>query len=32
VGGTIDGPRLGFEIRYQTQPQDPNRWLKVKYR
>jgi septal ring factor EnvC (AmiA/AmiB activator) len=32
VGGTIDGPRLGFEIRYLTQPQDPNRWLKVRYR
>lgn len=32
VGATIDGPRLGFEIRYLTQPQDPNRWLKVRYR
>ena len=32
VGGTIDGPRLGFEIRHLTQPQDPNKWLKVHYR
>ena len=32
VGETLDGPRLGFEIRQQTQAQDPNRWLKVKYR
>lgn len=32
VGVTADGPRLGFEVRYQTQPQDPNKWLKVRYR
>jgi septal ring factor EnvC (AmiA/AmiB activator) len=32
VGTTVDGPRLGFEIRHLTQPQDPNRWLKVHYR
>jgi septal ring factor EnvC (AmiA/AmiB activator) len=32
VGVTVDGPRLGFEIRHQTQAQDPNRWLKVRYR
>ena len=32
VGGTIDGPRLGFEIRHLTQPQDPNKWLKVHYK
>ena len=32
VGQTLDGPRLGFEIRYQTKPEDPNKWLKKKYR
>ena len=32
VGATLDGPRLGFEIRHLTQPQDPNKWLKVHYR
>ena len=32
VGTTVDGPRLGFEIRYLTQPQDPNKWLKTHYR
>ncbi len=32
VGETLDGPRLGFEIRYQTKPEDPNKWLKKKYR
>ncbi len=32
VGETMDGPRLGFEIRYQTKPEDPNKWLKKKYR
>jgi len=32
VGMTVDGPRLGFEIRHLTQPQDPNKWLKVHYR
>jgi septal ring factor EnvC (AmiA/AmiB activator) len=32
VGETMDGPRLGFEIRYLAQPQDPQKWLKTKYR
>lgn len=32
VGITLDGPRLGFEIRHLTQPQDPNGWLKQRYR
>ncbi len=32
VGDTVDGPRLGFEIRYQAQPQDPQKWLKRRYR
>jgi septal ring factor EnvC (AmiA/AmiB activator) len=32
VGMTMDGPRLGFEIRHQTQPQDPNKWLKQHYK
>ena len=32
VGDTVDGPRLGFEIRAQAQPQDPQKWLKQKYR
>lgn len=32
VGETLDGPRLGFEIRYQTKPEDPNKWFKKKYR
>jgi len=32
VGVTPDGPRLGFEIRHLTQPQDPNKWLKQHYR
>jgi septal ring factor EnvC (AmiA/AmiB activator) len=32
VGDTVDGPRLGFEIRHQSQPQDPQKWLKRKYR
>jgi len=32
VGDTIDGPRLGFEIRHQAQPQDPQKWLKRRYR
>lgn len=31
-GDTLDGPRLGFEIRQLAQPQDPNKWLKQKYR
>jgi septal ring factor EnvC (AmiA/AmiB activator) len=32
VGMTVDGPRLGFEIRHQTQALDPNGWLKQRYR
>ena len=32
VGVTVDGPRLGFEIRHLTQAQDPNPWLKQHYR
>jgi len=32
VGDTVDGPRLGFEIRHQAQPQDPQKWLKKRYR
>ena len=32
VGTTMDGPRLGFEIRHLTQPQDPNKWLKLHYK
>ncbi len=32
VGVTVDGPRLGFEIRHLTQPQDPNKWLRQHYR
>ena len=32
VGETMDGPRLGFEIRHLTQAQDPNPWLKQRYR
>ena len=32
VGLTMDGPRLGFEIRHLTQAQDPNPWLKQHYR
>jgi septal ring factor EnvC (AmiA/AmiB activator) len=32
VGATVEGPRLGFEIRHLTQPQDPNKWLKVHYK
>ena len=32
VGETMDGPRLGFEIRHLTQAQDPNPWLKQHYR
>ena len=32
VGITMDGPRLGFEIRHLTQPQDPNPWLRQKYK
>ena len=32
VGDTVDGPRLGFEIRHQAQAQDPQKWLKKRYR
>jgi septal ring factor EnvC (AmiA/AmiB activator) len=32
VGETLDGPRLGFEIRHLTQAMDPNTWLKQRYR
>lgn len=32
IGETMDGPRLGFEIRHLTQAQDPNAWLKQRYR
>lgn len=32
AGDTVDGPRVGFEIRLQAQPQDPQKWLKQKYR
>lgn len=32
VGETTEGPRLGFEIRYQKQPQDPQKWFKKRYR
>ncbi len=32
VGDTVDGPRLGFEIRYQSKAEDPNKWFKKKYR
>lgn len=31
VGDTPEGPRLGFQIRQQTTPQDPNKWLKLRY-
>ncbi len=32
VGETLDGPRLGFELRQQSRPEDPNKWLKKRYR
>ncbi|HNX31712.1 MAG TPA: peptidoglycan DD-metalloendopeptidase family protein [Holophaga sp.] len=32
VGETMEGPRLGFEIRHLAQPQDPQKWLKLRYR
>ncbi|MBI4912638.1 MAG: peptidoglycan DD-metalloendopeptidase family protein [Acidobacteria bacterium] len=32
VGESADGPRLGFEIRFQKQPQDPQKWFKRRYR
>ncbi len=31
-GDTLEGPRLGFEIRHLAQPQDPQKWLKQRYR
>ncbi|MDR1841124.1 MAG: peptidoglycan DD-metalloendopeptidase family protein [Holophagales bacterium] len=31
VGDTPDGSRLGFEIRRQTTPEDPQKWLASKY-
>lgn len=31
VSDGLDGARLGFEIRYLAQPQDPQGWLKQKY-
>jgi septal ring factor EnvC (AmiA/AmiB activator) len=31
VGETPGGPRLGFEIRRQTTPEDPQKWLASKY-
>jgi septal ring factor EnvC (AmiA/AmiB activator) len=32
AGDTLEGPRLGFEVRLQAQPQDPQKWLKQRYR
>lgn len=32
VGETLDGPRLGFEVRQQAKPEDPQKWLKKRYR
>ena len=32
VGETGEGPRLGFEIRHLAQPQDPQKWLKLRYK
>jgi murein hydrolase activator len=32
AGDTLEGPRIGFEIRHMALPQDPQKWLKVKYR
>ena len=32
VGDTPDGPRLGFEIRNQTTPEDPQKWLASRQR
>lgn len=32
VGDTVDGSRLGFEIRLQKQAQDPQKWFKKRYR
>ena len=32
VGDTVDGPRLGFEVRHQAKPEDPEKWLKPRCR
>ena len=32
VGDTVDGPRLGFEIRHMAKAEDPQRWLRPRYR
>jgi septal ring factor EnvC (AmiA/AmiB activator) len=32
VGVTVDGPRLGFELRHLTQAMDPNKWFKQHYK
>jgi septal ring factor EnvC (AmiA/AmiB activator) len=32
VGDSPEGPRLGFEVRHQTSPQDPQKWLHLRYR
>jgi len=32
AGDTLDGSRLGFEIRHLAVPQDPQKWLKARYR
>lgn len=32
VGEALDGPRLGFEIRQQSKPEDPQKWFKRRYR
>ena len=32
AGDTLEGPRLGFEIRHMALPQDPNKWLKARYK
>ena len=31
VGDTPDGPRLGFEIRNRSAPEDPQKWLSSRY-
>ncbi len=32
AGDTLEGPRVGFEIRHLAQAQDPNKWLKTRYK
>ena len=32
VGDTVEGPRLGFEIRHLAKPEDPQKWLRKRYR